>query len=163
VRHNFLELYDKYFDDIYRYIYFKTGNKWDADDLVSEVFKKAYEKHGSIKSSPKAWLFSIARNTVIDFYRKRKDVAVGDDLDLYTYPLEFESEVEKEEELDILKKSLSRLSKDELEIINLKYFADMKYSEIGTLMNRTEDSVKMKCFRTVKKLKELINGFLEGL
>lgn len=159
---NFLDLYDQYFDDIYRYIYFKTGNQWDCDDLVSDTFRKAYEKYRTLNKSPKAWLFAIARNSVTDFYRKKKDIAVGDDLELYAYPLRFEENLEEKEELNCLKKSLSILSKEELEVINLKYFSGLKYEEIGILLGRTEDSVKMKSSRIIKKLKIIVSNCMEG-
>ena len=92
MKDGFIILYDKYFDDVYRYIYFKTGNKWEADDLVSETFKKAYEKYKYLKGEPKPWIMSIARNTVIDFYRRKKNFAPINDNEqddfTYNYPIE---------------------------------------------------------------------------
>ena len=130
VHHGFIKIYDDYFDDIYRYVFFKIGSRWDTDDLVSEIFRKAYEKYPTISGNQKAWLFTIAKNTVIDFYRKKKDIASSDKLDQYTYPgcfeLDVELDVEKDEQIDYLKKSLALLSEEELEIINLRYFSDMK-------------------------------------
>ncbi len=158
----FIDLYDRYFDDIYRYTYFKTGNKWETDDLVSEIFTKAYENFSSAKGSYKAWLFTIARNAITDHYRKKKEVVLGDDMDLYTYPHTFEEDLEKDEELKCLKSSLKMLSGDEREIISLRYFSDMKYGDIGKVLGKSEDAVKMKAFRTIKKLKTLVNNFMEG-
>lgn len=159
---DFIGLYDKYFDDVYRYIFFKTGSKWDTDDLVSDVFRKAYEKYNTVNGNPKAWLFTITRNTVIDYYRKRKDIVIGDDLDLFTYPHSFEADLERRDEINCLKKSLQTLSKEELEIVNLRYFSEMKYKEIGQLLGKSEDSIKMKAFRITGKLKELVKKCVEG-
>lgn len=66
---DFLNIYDQYFNDVYRYVYVKTGNKWDAEDIVSEIFRKCYEKFdaNSIQNH-KASLFAIARNSIIDYY-----------------------------------------------------------------------------------------------
>ncbi|MEK3937139.1 RNA polymerase sigma factor [Sporosarcina sp. FSL W7-1349] len=88
----FIQLYDAYFDDVYRYVYVKTGNKWDAEDLVSDIFRKAFEKRSSLAKHPnqKAWLFMIARNTIIDFYRKKKNVPIGDWMEHYVSPVDFE-------------------------------------------------------------------------
>lgn len=159
---DFISLYDLCFDDIYRYILFKTGSRWDTDDIVSDVFRKAYENYGSQKGNPRGWLFTIARNTVIDYYRRKKDIAVGNDLELYPSPYRFEEDVEKRDELNCLKRSLQALSGDEIEIINLRYFAEMKYAEIGDTLGRTENSVKMKCFRITGKLRELVKKCMEG-
>ncbi|KNZ69996.1 ECF subfamily RNA polymerase sigma-24 subunit [Thermincola ferriacetica] len=159
---DFLSFYDLYFDDVYRYIYFKTGNQWDTDDLVSAVFLKAFEKFPSVTGSHKAWLFTIARNTVIDHYRKKKDITVGEDMERYTYLYCFEEELEKQDEVNCLKKSLGALTKEELELINLRYFAELKYWEIGQLTGKTENAVKLKFMRVKEKLKALVKVCMEG-
>lgn len=159
---DFIGLYDKYFDDVYRYVFFKTGSKWDTDDLVSEIFRKAYENFAKINSNQKAWLFTIARNTVADFYRKKREVAAGDDLDQLAYPGSFEDDLVKKDEMNCLKKSLNHLSKEELEIINLKYFSALKHAEIAALTGKTEDGVKMKSFRILNKLKVMVKRCVEG-
>ncbi|HHW57820.1 MAG TPA: RNA polymerase sigma factor [Clostridia bacterium] len=159
---SFLEFYEKNFDDVYRYVYFKIGNKWDTDDVVSEIFKKAYEKYKTIKSNPRSWLFSIAKNTITDHYRKNKNVTLEDDLSSFSYPDIFENKFEKEAEIDCLKKSIYSLPKEEIEIINLKYFAGMTHREISQIVEKTEDAVKMKAFRIIQKLKNLVIKCLEG-
>lgn len=159
---DFIGLYDQYFDDVYRYVLFKTGSRWDTDDLVSEVFRKAYENFGSIRGNAKSWLFTIARNTLIDYYRKKKHIAVGEDLELYTCSYSFEEDVERRDAINCLKKSLKALPKDELEIVNLRFFADMKFSQIGEVCGKSENAVKMKCFRIMGKLKELVKHCVEG-
>lgn len=162
VQNDFLDMYESYFDDVYRYVYFKVGNRWDADDIVSDIFKKAYEKYRNLNASPKSWLFTIARNTVIDFYKKKKDIAIGESLEQYAYPDIFEDKFDKESELNCLKKSIYSLQKEEVEIINLKYFSNMTNKELSLILNKTEDAVKMKSYRIVQKLKKLVNICLEG-
>ncbi len=162
MKDNFIKLYDKHFDDIYRYIYFKTGSKWETDDLVSETFRKAYEKYGLLKGDPKPWLMSIARNTVIDFYRRKKDIMPGnDELDSFAYDYSIDDIFEREEELDYLKESLKSLNKDELEIVNLKYFSGLKYKQIGQLLGKNESAVKMKVMRINRKLAQIIEKLRE--
>jgi len=162
VAESFIEFYEKNFDDVYRYVYFKTGNKWDADDIVSETFKKAYEKYKTIKSNPKSWLFSIAKNTITDHYRKNKNVDLEDDLSYFPYPDIFESKFEEEAEIECLKKSIYSLPKEDIEIINLKYFTGMTHREISQIVEKTENAVKMKNFRIIQKLKNLVIKCLEG-
>ncbi|WP_148134452.1 RNA polymerase sigma factor [Candidatus Formimonas warabiya] len=163
MQNEFLMLYDQFFDDVYRYTLFKTGNKWDADDLVSEVFRKAFEKFTSLRDNPKAWLMTIARNTVIDFYRKKRDLVVEDtELEKHTYTFSFEEALEKQDELRCLKKGLKNLAKEDLELINLKYFADLTHQEIGTIMGKTGDAIKMKTLRIVRQLGEAVKRCMEG-
>src|SRR6056297_3032720 len=73
--HAFGELYDKYKDDIYRFVYFKVSSEEKAHDLVNEAFLKIYDylKKGKDIRNFRAFLYKIARNIVIDFYRTRKE------------------------------------------------------------------------------------------
>jgi len=57
---SFITFYDQYYKQLYRYVYFKVGNKWDTDDIVSDTFRKAYEKYTTVKDNHASWLFSIA-------------------------------------------------------------------------------------------------------
>ncbi|MFT4416568.1 RNA polymerase sigma factor [Fredinandcohnia humi] len=154
----FNDLYDNYFDDVYRYIYTKTGNRWDADDLVSETFRKAYEKINLVTSltSPKAWLFTIARNTVIDFYRKRNKTFVVEEMEDYTKPLPFQDTLEEAEEINCLKKSLGVLPKEDLEIINLRYFSDLKFEDISKVLKLNNNSIRVRTRRIMKKVQVLV-------
>lgn len=162
VHREFLKLYDQCYDDVYRYIHFKVGSSWDTDDITEEVFKKAFEKFGTIKENPRAWLFTIVRNTITDYYRRKKDIPGSEMLDAYQHPYNFEEELLKKEELECLKFSLDCLDAEELEIINLKYFSEMKYREIGIVLEKSENAVKMKSMRIMNKLRELVKSCLEG-
>src|SRR4051794_40848365 len=107
----FANLYDDYFDDVYRFVITKTGNKWDADDIVSESFRKAYENSDKLEnvSSPKAWLFTIARNTIYDYYRRKHKVILTEEMEIYTEPITFKDTLELSDEMECLKKSLAHL------------------------------------------------------
>ena len=79
----FSGLYDVYIGKIYRFIFYKTSHKETAEDLTSETFTKALksiEGFSANKGTFQAWLFRIARNTVIDFYRTKKDLKNIDDV-----------------------------------------------------------------------------------
>jgi RNA polymerase sigma factor (sigma-70 family) len=160
--HSFVSLYDRYFNDVYRYVYVKTGNKWDAEDIVSETFRKAFEKIHSLKndSNPKSWLMSIARNNVIDFYRKKKGVLVGDDLELYLSPIPFLDPLDESDELGCLKKSLGHLAKEDLEIVNLRYFAGLKFKEMASILNKEDSAIRVKSSRITKRISILIKKCL---
>src|SRR5437016_12878169 len=85
----FAELYNAYVDKIYKYIFYKVGNAPDAEDLCEQVFLKAWEAIGRYKwcGYPfSSWLYKLAHNLVVDYYRTRRDPMPLNDL-LYT-PLE---------------------------------------------------------------------------
>ncbi|PLS15929.1 RNA polymerase subunit sigma [Bacillus sp. M6-12] len=150
----FEHVYEEYFEDVYRFVYVKTGNKWDADDIVSETFRKVYEKSANLETitAKKAWVFTIARNTVIDFYRKRKTVLVPDEIDYYIEPVKFEDPLDESDELDCLKKSLDVLPREDLEIVNLRYFSGLKFKDIAEVLQKTDGTIRVKSNRIMKKM-----------
>lgn len=162
---DFLAMYDQYFDDVYRFVLFKTGNRWDTDDLVSEIFRKAFQKFNneSIEESKrKSWLLTISRHTVIDYYRKRKEIAYGHDPEIYGYGQVNIDSQEMDERSDCLKESLHSLTPDERELINLKYIVGLKYAEVGEILGKTEQWLKVKSQRIRQKMGQWINRCMEG-
>jgi len=153
-------------------VYVKVGNNWDTDDIVSDIFRKAYEKFATVEGNYAPWIFTIARNSIVDFYRQKKEIAASEEMEEYTskYIHQFsfnniedaEAVWEKENMMSCLKKSLAYLKPEEQELIVLRYFADMKYDDIGLLLNKSGNSVKMKVFRIIKKLKVLLTKCMEG-
>jgi RNA polymerase sigma-70 factor (ECF subfamily) len=99
---------------------------------------------------------------VTDYYRRKKDIPGSEFLDTYQHPYNFEEDLVRIEELGCLKHSLGCLDNEELEIINLRYFSEMKYGEMGIVLEKSENAIKMKSMRTINKLKELVKRCLEG-
>ncbi|MFM1652623.1 RNA polymerase sigma factor [Brevibacillus sp. B_LB10_24] len=162
---NFLAMYDEYFGDVYRFVLFKTGNRWDTDDLVSEIFRKAFRKFQSENieaSNLKSWLLTISRHTVIDYYRKRKEVAYGHDPEVYGYTQVSMFFQEADPRNDCLQESLLSLTPDERELMNLKYIVGLKYAEIGEMLSKTEPWLKVKSQRVRQKMAQFINRCMEG-
>lgn len=159
-----MSMYEAYFDDVYRYVLYKTGSKWDTDDLVSEVFHKAYRSYSSAKQpeNAKAWVMTIARHTVIDHYRKRKETVSADILESFAQDFSVEEKVEHAVEVDCLHKALAYLPDEDREVMTLRYFAEMKHREIGAVLGKQEDTVKTRVSRLLRKLGGLVKGCLEG-
>ncbi|MFF2886366.1 RNA polymerase sigma factor [Paenibacillus sp. NPDC057967] len=162
----FVAVYDEYFDDVYRFVLYKTGNRWDTDDLVSEIFRKAFQHYRNRpvdEGRVKPWLFTIARNTVIDHYRKKQEWVYGHDPEVlgYTHISELMETIDLQH--DCLKQSLLALAPDEREMINLKYIAGMKYSEISQVIGKAELWLKTKVQRIRQKMALSINKCMEVL
>ncbi len=150
-------LYDRYLDKIYRFVYYKTFSKETAEDITSDIFHKALVKIGSYDSEKgtfSAWIYRIARNTVIDYYRTNKsEVSIEDVFDIAVD----ERTVESLDAIAGLKKVtdyLQTLNSKQREIIVLRIWEELSYKEIATIVDGSEDSVKMAFSRGIKELRE---------
>lgn len=157
----FSRLYDYTVDKVYRYVYFKV-KRHEAEDLVETTFLKAWEKRRTFnadKSSFTTWLFTIARNTVIDFYRAQKEV-VG--LEEASYLPDEKQDTpkqaaEKSLNTDNLRLALNYLQEPYREIVILRFLEDFSYAEIAEVMGKTESAVRVMNFRGVKKLRQIMD------
>ena len=153
----FAKLYDAYANKLYRFVYYKTSHKETAEDITSDVFVKALKAINRFKSGKgtfQAWLFSIARNTVIDYYRTKKNLLNIDDV----YSLKQDSSILRDlDNKELIKQvfeQFSKLSAEQREIIMLRVWENLPYKEIAEIMGKTEASSKMAFSRAVKKLKQ---------
>ena len=151
------ELYDAFADRVYRFLLVHAREPADAEDLLQRTFLKVieglprYEERGLPFG---AWIFRIARNTVIDHARTRRDHAsldaVIDHPDDRRGPAEL-AEVASEQ--DHIRSALLMLTPDQREVIIYRFFADLTPREIGSLMGRREGSVRALQFRAMEVLR----------
>ncbi len=158
-REAFGKLYLKYLDNIYRYIYFRVNQDQPiAEDLAETVFFKAWENIKNFKEDGgtfKAWLYMIAKNTVIDYFRKpQKTVQLDENLVHQTDSLE--EKLLKEHEIKDLNHALSYLTDEQKEVITLKYIEEASNEEIGKILNKNEDAVRALQHRALEKLRKLL-------
>lgn len=150
-------LYDRYLDKIYRFVYYKTFDKEVTEDLTSEVFHKALKKIGSFdgeKGNFSSWIYRIARNSVIDYYRTKKDeVSVDDVFDIGVDERTAEA-IDAISDLNKVTAYLETLSSKQREIIVLRVWEEMSYKEIALAVGGSEDSVKMAFSRGIRELRE---------
>ena len=152
-------LYEMYFGKIYRFVYYKTMCKQVAEDLVSTTFLKAFENIGqfdSNKGSFSAWIYRIARNNVIDYYRAKKhDIDISDIWDLKAGE-NIEVDVENQEKIDELKESIRELKPEQREILMLRIWDNLPYSEIADITGKTEENCRVIFSRTIRGLRKNI-------
>lgn len=150
----FSQLYDAYIRKIYNFVYYKTLNKEVAEDIVSSVFLKAWRSLATYNENNfSAWLYTIARNTVIDYYRQKKDHKDIDDCwDLASLD-DFESRIDKHLNIEQIKKSLTKLKSIERDIIIMRFWLDLPYAEIAIRLDKSEGAIKMALARALKKIK----------
>jgi len=154
---NFSVLYDHYVKKIYDFIYYRTHHKETAEDLTSRAFMKALEKIGSFDNGRgyfSAWLYRIARNSVIDHYRTKKiDIDIADIWDLSSNE-EIERDIDTAEKLKSVEKYIKNLKINQREIILMRVWQEMSYKEIAEVLGKSEASCKMVFMRSMAKLKK---------
>lgn len=155
----FEEMVGQYQKDIVNFHYRLTGNRFEAEDLAQETFIKAYKNLESLKEHDKArsWLYSIARNVTIDFFRKNKNHSIPLDNAILEYyaratAVDYRDEVAAREIGVEIQKTLGLLHPDDRMIIKLLYYEGFSYKEICTLLNINQNTLKSRLHRARKVL-----------
>lgn len=140
------------YESLYRMAYTYVHNESDAMDIVQESACKAITKCHTVKPQyVKTWLYRITINTAIDLIRKNKKEVIG--IEDYEYGSE-----DSYRDFDTLD-ALNVLSPREKQVVILRFFEDLKLSEIAEILNENLNSVKSLLYRSLKKLKsELSEG-----
>ncbi len=156
----FARLYGEHFNKIYRYVYFKVGNRTEAEDLTQEVFLKAL---GAIRSYKwrqlpfSSWLFRIAHNEVIDYFRKRERVKLTE-LNDRTINVEDDpmSIAERSLEKKQLMAAIQKLSPARREVICLRFIAELSIAEVAKTLGKSEGTVKALKFSGTAALRKIL-------
>ena len=151
----FGQLYEIWASKVYRFVYLKTKHVPVAEDLTSEVFLKAWQKIHQYKPAPDArfssWLYAIARNTVIDYYRVNKRVEISfEDLPEIA---DLEGE-EPYREATRIEEALERLPEDYAKVLKLRFVEEMPIARIAQSMKKKESNIRALTHRALKKLKD---------
>ena len=157
-------LYDMYYDCVYRYIFVSVKNKWNAEDIIATVFTKIYEHKDKIidVSESKNWVFRIAHNTIIDFYRKNsKVIPIESFLDRGDDDFGYEDIIIRDE-FNGVKKIIEQLPEETKKMIYLRFYGGLKFREIAETVNITENTVKSTISRAIKKIKKSYEHSLGG-
>ncbi len=150
-------LYDSYIKKIYNFIYYKTLNKEVAEDVCSETFIKAWKNIGQLHDgSFSAWLYTIARNSVIDYYRQAKDHSNIEDCWDLSDGKDFLEKIDCDLKIEIIKQALSSLKIEERDLLIMRLWLDLPFKEIAEQLNKTEGAAKMSFSRALTSLKNKI-------
>ena len=152
----FAQLYDDCIERIYRYIFFRVTDEQTAEDLTSQVFFKAWENLDRCKSTGApfiAWLYTIARNAVIDYYRTRKNtVALDAAATLASDELAPDERIELQFETDSLREALQELTPDQQRVVVLKFISGMSTDEIAQHLGKRPGAVRALQMRALQAL-----------
>ena len=155
----FTALYDAYMSQVYRYVFFRVADDQTAEDITSQVFLRAWEhlKRYRQDGSFLAWLYTIARNAVIDHYRTRKEVVpLNDALPLPVEGPTLQERVELKVETEHVRRAMLRLTSVQKEVLSLKFIAGFSTEEIARHLGKREGAVRALQMRALRALaKEL--------
>jgi RNA polymerase sigma-70 factor, ECF subfamily len=153
-------LYERYVNRIYNYIYYRTGNTCDAEDLTARVFYRAInhiQNYRDMGVPFSAWLYRIAHNLVANWHRdnyRRQEVPLED----FTYLKHKddlpEAVVLQNQEMEGLLNWIRTLSTERQQLIILKFLEGLSNNEIGTIMGRSEGAIKSLYHRTLLELRD---------
>jgi len=156
----FGRIYDHFFTPVYRYAAFRLPKEM-AEDTTADIFVKAWEKLHTYKSQRHipfgAWLFRIARHTVIDTYRTHRgfeevpETIVDNDVFNRT-----ESRLERKDTLRIVRQALEGLPRRYREVLLLTYVSELPYNEVARILHLSEGGVRILKMRALRKLEALL-------
>lgn len=152
------EIYDRYAPRIYRFIYFKVGNRADAEDIASETFLKAWQyiREGQTIKNFNAFLYSIARNLVIDHYRfeaRKKEFEEHSADELASHANLLRGLEIKQNEEQILR-ALKSLKNEYCEVIILRYFDDLSIGDVAQIINKSQNNTRVLIHRALAALRK---------
>lgn len=156
----FRPLYDRYYEQIFQFIYKRTLDEERCADICSQVFLKAMQRLGkyTYQGVPfSAWLFRIASNEVAQHYRQaqKSRVVSMEDRDI-SHMLDEMEEDNLAPYREILIGSLEELREEDLEILELRFFEQRPFKEIADLLEITESNAKVRTYRVLERLKKIM-------
>jgi RNA polymerase sigma-70 factor, ECF subfamily len=159
----FGKLYDEYLPRIYRFIFLKVGRKQDTEDLTHQVFVNAWQNVGryEFRGFPfSSWLYRIANNAVIDYYRTWKNLQNIDTVpeERFADNPETDETVDTKINMELLKGALAKLETDQQNVLIMKFIDDLSNKEIATALEKSEGAVRVIQHRALKQLKKYVDG-----
>jgi len=166
----FDELQRRYQDKIFRLIRRYAKDVEEAHELCQEVFLRAFEKLSAFKGNSRfyTWLYRVAVNLCVDFYRKRSRIfVVGSTEDCSTWPqierrdekLDPLSVIERKELYGKVREAIGRLPPKQRHVLRLRYYGELKISEIAPRVGSSEGTVKAQLFHAKRKLAKMLKRY----
>jgi len=156
----FAQLYEQYFDKIYRYVTVRIGNETEAEDMTQQVFLNALQSISSFKwrGIPfSAWLFRIAHNQVVDYLRRKKRTAVPLDESLASSDRNPELVAEHELDIEQLLLATKKLTQAQREVISLRFASELSIAQVAKVMGKSEGAVKALQHSAIVALRETLS------
>jgi RNA polymerase sigma-70 factor, ECF subfamily len=159
----FTQIYEAYFDKIYRYIAMRIRNEMEAEDMTQQVFMKVLKSISSYKNQGvpfSSWVYRIAHNQVIDFLRQQNKKAT---VDIEGLPLpdtgdDPQQMMEKQVDIADLKKATQRLTVAQQEVLSLRFAGELSIAQCAEIMGKSEGAIKALQHSAVLALRKALSG-----
>jgi RNA polymerase sigma-70 factor, ECF subfamily len=157
----FGQLYLHYLDNIYKYIFFRVDqDKAVAEDLTQTVFFKAWQKIDSFatgKGTFRAWLYRIAHNSVIDYYKITKPVGRVENYIADKETIELLEEcVDRKTRIENVMQAVNKLTDEQKAVIIMKFINEFSNEEIAMIIQKDETAVRALQYRGLKRLRNML-------
>ena len=159
----FGSLYDYYQPRIYRFVLIKVGRREDAEDLTHQVFLSAFlniKTYKDLGHPFSSWLYRIARNQVIDFYRTRKPETSLEKFepDFFVSPAVAHFGVDERLEADKVRTAIEKLKPEYQDVVVMRFIEDLPIKEVAATLDKSEGAVKLLQHRAIKELKKILSA-----
>jgi len=159
----FTQIYDAYFDKIYRYLAVRIRNETEAEDMTQQVFMKVLQSISSYKSKGlpfSSWIFRIAHNQMVDYFRQQNKKST---VDIEGLQLPYEGEdtqhrMEREVDIEELKKATQKLTQAQQEVLSLRFTSELSITECAKTMGKSEGAIKALQHSAVLALRKALAG-----
>jgi len=161
---NFDDLYKKHIKEIYRFARYKLKSKENAEDIASETFARLYSQDISQIQNVRAWLYKVCRNLIYDKYVKKPAIEDSQDIEnvneelLLQYSIDTEKVAIDQKMTDLVREEVNKLDEATSEIIVLRLWEELTFSEISEVTAINENVVKSKFYRGISKVKDQITN-----
>ncbi|MFA5000229.1 MAG: sigma-70 family RNA polymerase sigma factor [Patescibacteria group bacterium] len=162
----FIKAYDENAEEIHRFVYFKVGNREEADDLTSMIFLKCWHhiqnKTLEDANTLRALLYKIARTSIVDYYRAnsgRPAASLDDEenkIEIMDDSEDPRDRLDREREIELIRRQLPLLKEEYREIIIMKFVNDLSLDEIADVSGKSKGSIKVMIHRALSALKEMV-------
>ncbi|MGI5827796.1 MAG: RNA polymerase sigma factor [Patescibacteria group bacterium] len=157
----FGQIYETFYKRIYRFIYYMVYDPETASDLTQNTFLKTWKSLSSFdvqKGTLQAFIFAVARNAVIDFKRKKKNLAL-DTAETIPSDDDIQETLLSKEQKAVVYKTMGFLKEFEKLLIVLRYFEELSFNEIAQVVNKEEGAVRVRVHRILKKMRQYIKEY----
>jgi len=152
-------LFERYHGRLFDFFCRMLGSRAGADDLVQDVFFRIlkYRKTYRDDSHFKTWMFHIARNARFDYFKKHRGEVMfpEEGFDLPSHGPFPSQQFEREQEIELVKRALSKLPEEKRELLVLARYQDLKYEQIAEFLDIDVGTVKVRVHRAIKELREI--------
>ena len=154
-------LYDRYVDRVYRYVYYRTGNRSDAEDVTQQVFLNAWKAIGRYQRTGAtfiAWLFTIVHNEVVSHYRRMKEESYLDvEVEAKQRWADPEAETMTRHDSVVVREAILQLKPEQQQVIIMRFIEDLEYSDIAAALGKSEGNVRVIQHRALGELHQLLD------